>query len=368
VAGNTLNAMSVVSDFLTQPGFWWGVPLGAVVTGVVAPIITARSVRASDKRKADQDVKMQALKVEQDEKMQVRKEEREDKLRDQERLYTAATDFVEVANDIVVSSIDVKGIFNALRDMFYDRVGMADPMADAKMDHGEKVMAQMMRIAVPVNTLKLVAPVDVLDSAMRTFEAVKTLIQQTTEPFAKPIAHQAAAAELNNFYNVFRQAVGREPYTDERARDQALSFMETLKKQRDDYIEEAKAEMKAAGFKTTPWDKRTADDGSPQPDDEAGRFGLVEPEAVPITTIKAGDLTEDHVGKFLRCQDSALGLNYGAKMLKVIRVEEGSRPSMLVRIQHPPMPGGKLAHQERIRLSFEQEIQLVKLPTQDGDS
>ncbi|MEX3757646.1 hypothetical protein ABFW00_17680 [Mycobacteroides abscessus] len=56
--------MSPVSDFLTQPGFWWGVPLGVVVTGVVAPIITARSVRASDKRKADQEREMLALKAE----------------------------------------------------------------------------------------------------------------------------------------------------------------------------------------------------------------------------------------------------------------------------------------------------------------
>ncbi|WP_157933487.1 hypothetical protein [Mycobacteroides abscessus] len=56
--------MSAVSDFLTQPGFWWGVPLGVVVTGVVAPIITARSVRASDKWKADQEREMLALKAE----------------------------------------------------------------------------------------------------------------------------------------------------------------------------------------------------------------------------------------------------------------------------------------------------------------
>lgn len=57
-----------------------------------------------------------------------------------------------------------------------------------------------------------------------------------------------------------------------------------------------------------------------------------------------------------------MGFNYGAKILKVIRVEEGSRPGMLVRIQHPPIPGGKPAHQERMRLRFDQEVQLVELP------
>jgi hypothetical protein len=244
-------------DFLTQPGFWWGVPLGAIVTGVVAPIITARSVRASDARKAEQERQVLALKAEQEEKMQARKEEREDKLREQESLYTAAMDFVEVSTDILVTSIDIKGIFHSMRDLFYNRSGQDDPKADAKFDHSEKVMDAQMRIAVPINKLKLVAPVDVLDSAMRTSVAVMTTVRQTTEPFAKQVAHQAASEELNNFYNVFRQAVGREPYTDERAREQALSFMETLKKQRDEFIEEAKADLRAAGFKTTPWDNKS---------------------------------------------------------------------------------------------------------------
>jgi hypothetical protein len=49
-------------------------------------------------------------------------------------------------------------------------------------------------------------------------------------------------------------------------------------------------------------------------------------------------------------------------VLKVIRVEEGSKPGILLRISHPPIPGGKPAHQERLRLRFEQEVQLVELP------
>jgi Tfp pilus assembly protein PilV len=76
------------------------VPLGSVVTGVVAPIITARSVRASDRRKAAQEERIQALNAEQEEKMQARKDEREDKLREQQSLYTAATDFVVVSTGL----------------------------------------------------------------------------------------------------------------------------------------------------------------------------------------------------------------------------------------------------------------------------
>lgn len=248
--------MSAVSDFFTEPTFWWGGLTGALITGVVAPLITARSVRASDARKAEQERAMLALKAEQDEKMQARKEEREDKLREHESLYTAAMDFVEVSTDILVTAIDMKGVFNTMRDWFFNRAGLDDPKAEEKMDHAERVMDAQMRIAVPMNKLKLVAPTDVLDAANRTSLAVMTVVRQTTEPFAGRVAHQVASRELDNFYNVFRLEVGREPYTDERAVAQAVSFMETLKKQVDDYIEEAKADMKNAGFKTTPWDTK----------------------------------------------------------------------------------------------------------------
>jgi hypothetical protein len=76
-----------------------------------------------------------------------------------------------------------------MRDLFYNRAGLDDPMGEAKFDHSEKVMDAQMLIAVPINKLKLVAPVDVLDSAMRTSVAVMTTVRQTTEPFAKQVAH-----------------------------------------------------------------------------------------------------------------------------------------------------------------------------------
>ncbi len=355
--------MSAVSDFLTQPGFWWGVPLGAIVTGVVAPIITARSVHASDKRKAEQEREMLALKAEQDEKAQVRKEVREDKLRDQQNLHTAAMEFVEVSSDILMTTIDIKGLWNFMRDAFYNQTGQDDPVAEGKFDHSEKVMAAQMRIAVPVNKLKLVAPTEVLDAATRATAAIMTTVQQTTEPFAGRVAHKAASDELNKFISVFREAAGRDPYTDAATQAQVYAFMETLKKQVTDYIEEAKADMKAAGFTTTPWDQPSAAGRASAPGgSKRARFDFVEPGAVSVTTIQAGDLTQDHVGKFVGCNDQQLGFKYGAKILKVVRVEEGNRPCMLVRIQHPPMPGGKPARQERMLLRFDREVELVDLP------
>ena len=66
--------------------------------------------------------------------------------------------------------------------------------------------------------------------------------------------------------------------------------METLTKQMNDYIKETQ--------------------------EEARRYGFLEPGSVPITTINAGDLTQDHVGKFVGCHDPESGFNYGAKILR----------------------------------------------------
>jgi hypothetical protein len=352
-------SVSAVSDFLTQPGFWWGVPLGA---GVFAPAIAALSTRASDKRKADQEREMLAIKAEHEEKMQTRKEDREDKLRDQQNLQTAGMEFVEVSSDILMTTIDIKGLWNFMRDAFYNQTGQDDPMAEGKLEHSEKVMTAQMRIAVPVNKLKLVAPKEVLDAATRTTAAIMTTVQQTTEPFAGRVAHKAASDELNKFISVFREAAGRDPYTDAQTQAQVYAFMETLKQQVADFIEEAKADMKAAGFTSTPWDQPSANGGSSASGgSKGGRFDFVTPEAVKVTTIPAGDLREEHVGKFMGCHDPA-GFNYGAEILKVVRVEEGSRPGMLVRIQHPPIPGRKPARQERMLLRFDHEVELVDLP------
>lgn len=261
------------THIVTTHEFW----TGGLIVGGLGSFTTYFSTRASDRRKAKQE-----------EKMQTRKEEREDKLREQQSLYTAAMDFVEVCSDILVTSIDMKGVFNAMRDLVFNRAALDDPKAEEKLDHSEKVMDAQMRIAVPVNKLKLVAPVNVLDAALRASAAIMTTVRQTTEPFAKPVAHKAASDELNKFISVFRQEVGREPYTDERAQQQALSLMETLKKQVDDYMEEAKADMKAAGFKTTPWDK--PGDKSPKPGGEAEQPRLVGPTPlVRVRSLNVGD-------------------------------------------------------------------------------
>jgi hypothetical protein len=232
-------SMSWAHIFTTHE-FW----TGGLIVGSLGSVGTYFTTRASDKRRFNQE-----------DKVLDRKETREDKLREQESLYASAGEFTDVCSDILVNSIDAKGAFNTIRDMFYNRVGRADPNVDAKLDHVTKVTEQTKRIALPFNKLRLVAPNNVLEAATQLNAAVLTVVRMTTEPFATPITLKAAGDQLDNFINVFRSEIGRDEYTQSTAQQEVITFVGNLKKQVDAYMQEAKADMKAAGFKSTPWDK-----------------------------------------------------------------------------------------------------------------
>lgn len=75
-----------------------------------------------------------------------------------------------------------------------------------------------------------------------------------TQPLARPVAMKAATDALNGFIAVFREESGREAYTESDAQAAVMSFMSTLQQQIDAFVEEAKSDMRATGFTTTPWD------------------------------------------------------------------------------------------------------------------
>ncbi|QNJ90970.1 hypothetical protein HZU40_22410 [Mycolicibacterium fluoranthenivorans] len=185
--------MSALSDFLTEPSFWWGGLAGSCVTAVVAPLITARSVRASDRRKATQENAIQD-----------RKEKHEAKLRDEESLYNAAMDFVGVCTEVLENSVDAKGAFNAIRDMVFNDAGADDPKADEKIDQALKVTEETKRLMVPYNKLRSIAPNNVIDAAVDVNAAMLAVLRATPEPFAQPITRKAAADALEKFINVNR--------------------------------------------------------------------------------------------------------------------------------------------------------------------
>ncbi|MCM3897859.1 hypothetical protein ND991_21905 [Gordonia sputi] len=332
--------MSAISDFLTQPGFWWGVPLGAVVTGVVGPVITARSVRASDGRKAAQDNAKEK-----------RQAEREDKKSNQKLVREATTAYGEVCTSIMEKATDVEGIFNAIRDADLTSKQLKDPKEIEKLEFTTNLVNETMRLTTAFNNLRLVCPNSILDKATQLNAAMMAITRATTAPIAKPLLFKEAGQALEAFTNAVRIELDLDPYTTAEAEKAFMSYMETLKKQVDDYIQEAKNEAQKLGF---------LDLGSVSviPKDTAD----VRPyDAVVTTKIKAGELTPGHVGRLIGCH-SPMGYNYGAKLVEVKRDEKPPNPGMLVRIIHPAMPGVGPARQDRVRFRFDQELEMIELP------
>ena len=54
--------------------------------------------------------------------------------------------------------------------------------------------------------------------------------------------------------NAIREQIGQAKYTEDDAKKAAFSFMETFQRQTDDFIEQSRDEMRAAGHSSTPWD------------------------------------------------------------------------------------------------------------------
>ncbi len=82
---------------------------------------------------------------------------------------------------------------------------------------------------------------------------------------------------------------------------------------------------------------------------------------VSNTRIPAKDLTADHIGKFVGCLDPKLQANYGAKILKIKHVNEGTAPGVSIWLRHSAMPDGRPARDERAHVPFEQEIELTDM-------
>lgn len=224
--------MSALSDFLSQGSFWWGTAFGSVITVGGGAI----SLRASDKRKAKQE-----------DKILDRKEEREDRKSNEQLVREAAMNFAETAAESLTKSLDVKGVFNAMRDMFNTERGVDDPKALEKFMFAETQVDEMVSLSKAFHRLKVVAPNDITEAASKVVTAFQVLASMTTQPLAKPAGLQAAGVELDGFVNVFRQYIKLDPFTEQDAKRAAESFVVTLKKQVDDYM----AEYKAAGSART---------------------------------------------------------------------------------------------------------------------
>ena len=78
------------------------------------------------------------------------------------------------------------------------------------------------------------------------------------------------------------------------------------------------------------------------------------------TRIKAGDLTQEHVGKFVSIHDPESGYVYAAKMLRIERREDGNSPGVSIWLEHPSLPSGRRARGGLAHVRFDQEFELVE--------
>jgi len=319
--------MSAVSDFLTESSFWWGGLAGTLVTGIVAPLITARSLRASDRRKATQE-----------ERMDAKKAEREDLRSNRQILRAAANAFSAVCSSVFEKTVDSKGVFNTVMDYVQNLNELPDTKAMDKLEYAVDLMDEAKRVTTAYNHLRVAAPVAVLEKATALNVAVLQLCKATTQPLAKPPLMLQAGKAMEEFTNAVRAELGLDPFTADDVNRVGTSYMEVLTKQMNDYIREAREDYRRNGF--------------------------LEPGSVEVTTLTASDLNEDHIGKFLGFHEPHTGVNYGAMILEVKRDETHRNPGMLLKIRHSAIPGVSGSRDERIRLKFDQPVQLVDVPTE----
>ncbi|MEU2126541.1 hypothetical protein [Nocardia niwae] len=213
--------MSAISDFFTQAGFWWGVPTGAILSGLGAASIAARSARKSDERKAAQEDKVKAQERDEKNKQQTREE---------------CLKFSDTVAEAMSKMIDSKGAFNVIRDT----VSGAETRLDDKLELAQTAVAEVQKVGVALTRLQMTAPTSILDKAVECQYAVQAIAQSITDPLKYQAAFKAAGQAFDGYKNAFRAYVELDSYSAPEASRAAKSYMEILKKQVDDYIAEAR--------------------------------------------------------------------------------------------------------------------------------
>jgi hypothetical protein len=104
------------------------------------------------------------------------------------------------------------------------------------------------------------------------------------------------------------------------------------------------------------------DEAEPRPDMDVTDAVPDGPEqaAVSNTRIKASELTQAHVGQFLGCHDEDSGVNYGAKILRIARRDEGKAPGVSIWLRHPALSSGRPARDGQAHVRFDQEFELIE--------
>lgn len=103
-----------------------------------------------------------------------------------------------------------------------------------------------------------------------------------------------------------------------------------------------------------------SEDSGPQPPAEVSDVADTA-SAGSRTPITAGELTQEHVGKFVECHDPDSGFNYGAEILRIARREEGKSPGVSIWMRHPTLPSGRLGRDGQAHVRFDAVFQLIDM-------
>lgn len=146
-----------------------------------------------------------------------------------------------------VGKLDEKKIFSFIRDAFLIENGEIDPNAMEKIAFAETQVSEMKRLSLSLTNLKLFASTELMDAAVRVYQSLRVVVEQTAQPMTKAAALQATGVELDKFMQIFRAERGLTPYVKSDAESASAGYVETLKEQVAVFRREAEEQTRTAG-------------------------------------------------------------------------------------------------------------------------
>lgn len=221
-----------------------GLGVGTFLGGVIGAVGNAYTSKASDKRKFAQN---EISRQHQADQAEIERQHA-DKVRDEERMYEVAGKFASTAREVAMTAIDIDGIFNAIRDWALTATDTRDPNVIAKTEFATRQVKGVARLADCLGELQLVAPPEIISAAQKVSLAAQAQAQGMTQPLAAPVLTTVMGEAMADFVRIFRAETGREEYTESNAREGAVTLMDRIQEQVDEYLNEFNAEAKRRGY------------------------------------------------------------------------------------------------------------------------
>lgn len=222
--------------------------IGGVIGALIGAFGQARTSRASDERRADQERISREHQVQQE----LTAREHADKIRAEERMYEVATQFAKTAKEVASSAVDIDGIFNSVRDWALNDADMRDPNVVSKTEFATRRVKDVKRLAEGVGDLQLVAPPTIIAAAQNVFLTAQAQAQGMTETLMEPVLTKALGGAITDFVAAFRAETAQEEYTATHAQEAAVSLMQKMEADVAAFMSEYQAEARRRGIPVPP--------------------------------------------------------------------------------------------------------------------